>query len=449
MNRIFRPTEIARVLSVITALVLCVVACASEVPREGGESGTLVIAGGAVRADNQAIFRAFLDAMSDSTSGNIAIISAASGEPMKSATSFSDTLRTYGVAEERISLVRLAVRDDETTADVDESQWSVNARDATEIKKIVQADAIWFAGGDQSRLTAVLYDKTGQPTPMLEAIRERLSAGAALGGTSAGAAIMSDPMITGGDPMAALLENGRAGEPLTMNRGLGFFPFGLVDQHFDARARLGRVAVAVSQFPPERRIAFGVDENTALVYRFDDTTVSVVGAGNVTIVDARRAIWSRVDNRIGIDGLVLSVLSPGDRLTMRTGEFRPASYSKPTVGNEYHDFEPNAGGGMAVPTGRLSRMLGEQLLDNSGSTKIESYSFNISETSKEAQSNADKANADGVLYRFVQTPDSVGYWGYNSDGASRYTIMNVEFAISPFSATIHPILKRPAESATE
>src|SRR5215211_7226550 len=55
-----------------------------------------------------------------------------------------------------------------------------------------QATGIWFPGGDQNRLTAAILG-----TPVLDSIRSRYRHGAVVGGTSAGAAVMSDPMISG------------------------------------------------------------------------------------------------------------------------------------------------------------------------------------------------------------------------------------------------------------
>ena len=48
-----------------------------------------------------------------------------------------------------------------------------------------------------------------------------------------------------------------------MGTGLGFFPFGMVDQHFIKRGRLGRLVVAMAEAGVRR--GFGIDENTALL----------------------------------------------------------------------------------------------------------------------------------------------------------------------------------------
>ena len=102
-------------------------------------------------------------------------------------------------------------------------------------------------------------------TPALAAIRRALGAGGLLAGSSAGAAMMSGPMLLGGTSLEAVV-HGVTDDPerpgLLMGQGLGFFPFGLVDQHFIKRGRLGRLVVAMAAAGVRR--GFGVDENTAL-----------------------------------------------------------------------------------------------------------------------------------------------------------------------------------------
>jgi len=390
--------------------------------------GSLVVAGGAVRADNEAVFGAFIDALPD-PAGRIAVISAASGSPVGSAQDFTETLGRYGVAAERVVSIELSVTDDSDT-DFDERKWANNASDAAEIAKLTDVSGVWFTGGDQRRIAEVLLDDTGRATPMLEAIRGRHAAGAVIGGTSAGAAIMSNPMITGGEPIVALLGGGADGESLTMDIGLGFFAHGLVDQHFDARARLGRVAIALGVFDEKRRFAIGVDEDTAFVFSPNDSQLSVVGSSSVTLVDGREAKWRKLGERIAIDNLTISVLSPGDRFSLADGSYRPSAHLKPTVGNEYNDHEVVAGGGVAMPSVALSRMLGEELLDNRGASELERVTIVAS---------SEKASA-GVLFRFSQTDSSRGYWGRDSDGRSRYSVIGVGFDVVPLNVSITRIL---------
>src|SRR6516225_6750727 len=60
------------------------------------------------------------------------------------------------------------------------------------VNAVIEAELIWMPGGDQNPLMKALTD-TGVP----EAIRKRYLAGATVGGTSAGAAVLSGVMLTG------------------------------------------------------------------------------------------------------------------------------------------------------------------------------------------------------------------------------------------------------------
>ncbi|MDJ0655590.1 MAG: cyanophycinase [Xanthomonadales bacterium] len=392
--------------------------------------GTLVIVGGGLQPDNSAVYRAFIEALPDPATSRIAVLPTASGEPAQSVAAFIRALGRHGVSEDRVTLVKLAIKDDPSTRTVDESKWSGNARSPTEIDKIESAGGIWMTGGDQRRLTMLLSPESGSETPMLKAVRDRLAAGAVVGGTSAGAAVMSDPMITGGDPLSSLTR--KAGQPddttLTLGPGLGFFPVGLVDQHFGERARLGRLAVAIASRPNETRLGFGIDEDTALVVYLAAGQFNVAGRGNVTLLDGRKAGFSTVNGQFAALDLDLSVLSPGDSYRLADGTIVIDPSRKPTIGNEYYDDPPASGSGMAVPQPRLSRLLGSSLLDNSAATSLTRASF--------------RDDGRAVVYRFEQTQDSAGYWGRDASDRSRYSIRSVRFSILPATATLQIIKKR-------
>jgi cyanophycinase len=113
-----------------------------------------------------------------------------------------------------------------------------------------------------------------------EAIRARYQAGAVVGGTSAGAAVLSQVMITG----EAQLDRLRRGATQTID-GLGLWPSAIVDQHFVRRQRFNRLLSAVLDRP--QLVGVGVDESTAAVVR--GRKIEVVGAAQVLIIDARKA----------------------------------------------------------------------------------------------------------------------------------------------------------------
>jgi cyanophycinase len=376
----------------------------------------LVIAGGALEDGTADVYAAFIASLEGD--GPIVIVPSASGEPYQSTQAMVERFTRYGVPVERIVGAKLAQVDDPETPDRDESRWALNGADPELVEILQDASGIWFTGGDQARTTALLMPE-GQETPTLKAIRSACARGAVIGGTSAGAAIMSDPMLTGGESLAALLgETDPDRGAVTLAAGLGFFPDMLVDQHFDARVRLGRLVVALSQQPdPQTRVGFGIDENTALWVRKDGSAM-VLGAGQVTLIDARQSTFAMAPNRAAhITGLVVSVLSRGDTILIASLEVNTAPYRKATVGREYVDQPLPGGGGMAVATPRLANLLGEGLVDNAAARVLDRLSFD------------DKGRA--ILFRFTQTPQSTGAWGRDENGVGNYTINNVGFDILP------------------
>ena len=135
-----------------------------------------------------------------------------------------------------------------------------------------EADALFITGGNQLRLSTILGG-----TPMAKAIRRANASGATVGGTSAGAAILSEHMIAHGaegtTPKAGMV---------TLSPGFGLTNRFIIDQHFRQRDRLGRLLTALAYNP--FAVGLGLDEDTAAF--LDGTgTLTVVGKGAITLVD--------------------------------------------------------------------------------------------------------------------------------------------------------------------
>ena len=155
-----------------------------------------------------------------------------------------------------------------------------HARKAAFVETLANASGIWFSGGDQRRITRVF-----QESAALEAIRDAYRRGAAVGGTSAGTACMSELMITGeGDWEVLRAKN------IELWKGLGLFPKAILDQHFIARQRQNRLITVTLEHP--EYFGIGVDEGTA-VWLKPDQTFEVVGEGWVQIFDASNTIRPR------------------------------------------------------------------------------------------------------------------------------------------------------------
>ncbi len=141
------------------------------------------------------------------------------------------------------------------------------------------ANVIWMPGGEQARLMKAL-----QEAKLVEPIRNRFAAGATVGGTSAGAAVMSPVMIPG-NPGKEDLQNGIT----PTSEGLGLWPEVIVDQHFVKRSRFNRLQNAVRAHPNLRGV--GIDEATAVLV--SGRTFEVVGQSTVTVIDARQKSSAR------------------------------------------------------------------------------------------------------------------------------------------------------------
>lgn len=279
--------------------------------------GTLVIVGGGLQPENRAVFEAFVGAMPHR--GKVVIIPAASASPASSAHSFSADLQRYGVGQERVAVFPLAVRDDESTPDVDESNWRDNAWDTGLVAALGEPAGFWFTGGDQIRIVEAMTRNQSEASPLLELIRERLAAGAMVGGTSAGAAIMGRHMIAGGNSPTALLEpvihnytssdeveEGR----LLLTAGAAFLPQGLIDQHFISRPRLGRLVRALDE--TGECFGYGIGEDTAMVVDLDTWQATVLGSGVVTLVDISNA-ETDFDSNMPAHGVTIAYASAGAR----------------------------------------------------------------------------------------------------------------------------------------
>ena len=182
-------------------------------------------------------------------------------------------------------------------------------------KILANLDGLFFNGGDQSLSKATWFDGV-QPIGEFAVLQARIKAQTlAIGGTSAGTAVMSQAaMITNGTSAVALIRGAKAVPPppidCTRKRscpkglvedeltyepsgGLGLFTLGILDTHFAARSRQGRLARLL--LDSKTRFGFGVDETTALIVAQapagtrGSVRLRAIGAGSVWIFDARGA----------------------------------------------------------------------------------------------------------------------------------------------------------------
>jgi len=178
------------------------------------------------------------------------------------------------------------------------------------LRRLEEATGIFFTGGNQLRVTTLLGG-----TPVAKLIRVRNAHGVTVGGTSAGASILSEHMIAFGDEGSSVISGS-----VRLAPGLGLTNRFIIDQHFRERDRLGRLITALAHNP--FAIGIGLDEDTA-AFISPDETLEVEGSGGVTVVDASDVSFSSIGEvsegqPVCVLGLRLHILVAGATFNLRT-----------------------------------------------------------------------------------------------------------------------------------
>jgi cyanophycinase len=277
-----------RVLSASASLLLALgVQAAGPTARRG----SLVIVGGGERPGP--IQERFIQLAGGPAAARIAVIPMASGEPEAAGEGQREEFRSFGAT----NTVVLRFNREE-------------ALDPATSRRLDGVTGVFFTGGDQARLAAVVVG-----TPFAERLHRLYGEnGAVIGGTSAGAAIMSHIMLTGDQRGEADRKADfaviRRGATLA-STGLGFVTNAIVDQHFIARRRENRLLGLVLENPT--LLGVGIDESTALVVS-PDGLWEVVGDGSVMVFDARGSKVSEAapSQNLGARDMRMHLLLPGD-----------------------------------------------------------------------------------------------------------------------------------------
>ena len=196
---------------------------------------------------------------------------------------------------------------------------NVSANADSNLSKLEGVTGIFFSGGDQSRLTAALLG-----TKLLEKIRSIHANGGVVGGNSAGAAVMSQIMITGDEILNTdstrayiTIQKGN----IKVTEGFGFVKKAIVDQHFIRRKRHNRLISIVLENPSLFGVA--IDEATAIDV-YPDDTFEVIGEYTVLVWDARNAknIVTDKNNNLSGSDIRMHLLKAGDRFDLNSGKVK-------------------------------------------------------------------------------------------------------------------------------
>jgi cyanophycinase len=260
---------------------------------DGEQRGWIVPIGGAEEKENDPrILKRFVE-LCGGKAANLVVIPTAS--------QLADTGDRYQKLFTSLGAGEVGVLDFDMRRDTEEKN---------RLQRLDKATGIFFTGGNQLRLSTMLGG-----TPVAQRIRALNAGGVHVGGTSAGASILSEHMIAFGkeglSPTAGSVR---------LAPGLGLTNRFIIDQHFSQRDRLGRLMAALAYNP--YAVGIGLDEDTAAFIR-PDNTVEVEGSGSVTVLDAGNLQFSSMaqageHDPVCMLGVTIHVLIAGATFNMQT-----------------------------------------------------------------------------------------------------------------------------------
>lgn len=264
--------------------------CVSSITK-----GKLVIVGGVQTTE---IVKKFVQ-LAGGSSAKIIIIPNAGSDPVESSEEQKKEFAELGGLSDYLIFTRETA---DEKANLDKMDW---------------ANAVFFLGGDQSDLTR---DMLG--TKLLSKVFDIYNNGGVVGGSSAGAAVMSEVMITGNE----LINKDSTRNFVTIQRGnvevktgFGFLKTVIIDQHFLKRKRHNRTISTLIEHP--NLIGVAIDESTAIIV-YPDDTFEVLGSNQVLVYDPTNSDNIREDKNgnLGISEMKLHVLISGDKFDLKTNK---------------------------------------------------------------------------------------------------------------------------------
>lgn len=186
---------------------------------------------------------------------------------------------------------------------------SRDPRGQTDAVRILdEATGVFISGGNQLVLSQFF---TG--TPVGDAIHRAHARGGVIGGTSAGASIMSEFMIALGQDGAVPLQRSSG-----VSQGMGLLKGVVIDQHFAERARYGRLMAVIARSPG--LLGIGIDEDTAIEVR--DLQFTVHGRSTAFVIDCGLAVTDAPEARryapLLVSGAVVHALPAGSTFDLAT-----------------------------------------------------------------------------------------------------------------------------------
>ena len=187
---------------------------------------------------------------------------------------------------------------------------STTVPNTQKLDSLRNARLVYIPGGDQDR-----FMKAIAGTPAAEALHDNYRNGGMIAGTSAGAAVMSQDMITGTElkhPEYHSTFRNLEEENLELKQGLGMLKNIVIDQHFVKRSRYNRLLTAVIENPAIKGI--GIDESTAILVK--NGKAEVVGESQVIVFSNPKASQNSSNGKLAARGVVLDIYLDGDKFDL-------------------------------------------------------------------------------------------------------------------------------------
>ena len=183
------------------------------------------------------------------------------------------------------------------------------------LEMLARASGIFITGGAQANLVALLGG-----TLAMECVRDRNAEGVIVAGTSAGASIVASHVMLGGTGLTGNSNSSAAKKGMVeLVAGFGLLQDVIVDQHFSARGRMGRLLSIYAANPG--LLSVGLDEDTAVVINREGI-LETIGTGMVTVIDGRNARSDYFEREVGevltVVDSHLFVFGPGRRFDLNT-----------------------------------------------------------------------------------------------------------------------------------
>lgn len=177
----------------------------------------------------------------------------------------------------------------------------------TWIDSVKHARLIYITGGDQNKFMDVV-----KGSQLFDAIHEAFRNGATISGTSAGAAVMSQIMITGEEKDKNNFKEIKMNNAITAE-GMGLITKAIIDQHFIIRSRYNRFMSVLADHPD--KIMIGIDESTAIIVT--GKNVRVVGESQVIVLSKPKKLQLGNKEKVTFKNASLSLYSAGERFKLK------------------------------------------------------------------------------------------------------------------------------------